>query len=133
MSLFDSISSQFSSATGLDQAALLQHATQLISGQEGGLQGVLDKFNAAGLTEHVQSWLGDGTNLPISAEQLEAVLGSGPISAIAEKLGVPSDQVSSKLAEILPGMVDHASPEGEPGNLSDLTGNLGALASKLFG
>ncbi len=132
MSLFDNITNQLSGIGGLDQATLLQHAAQLVEGQ-GGMQGLLDQFHAAGLSEHVQSWLGSGANLPITAEQLESALGSGPIASIAEKLGLPADQISAKLAEILPGLVDHASPDGQPASMGDLSQNLGALASKLFG
>ncbi len=137
MSLFDSLSSAAASALsgsfGGDQTALLQHATQVLQGQPGGLQGLVDSFHAAGLSEQVSSWLGSGSNLPITAEQLQGVLGSGPVAALAEKLGISPGEAATHLASVLPGLLDHASPDGNLDAAHLLDEGLGALKSRLFG
>ena len=54
----------------------------------GGLAGLVQQFQQGGLGDVVQSWVGTGQNLPVSAEQLHAVLGGDQISAMAQEAGV---------------------------------------------
>src|ERR1700709_873553 len=49
--------------------------------QTGGLQGLVQLFEQQGLGHLVSSWIGNGNNLPISAQQVESVLGSGRLGA----------------------------------------------------
>ncbi|WP_170263629.1 YidB family protein [Blastochloris sulfoviridis] len=76
------------------------------------LQGVVTKLQESGLTEQVQSWLGTGANLPISADQIREALGSGYIKQLGDKLGLPLDAAAKFLADQLPEAVDKASPDG---------------------
>jgi len=133
MSLLDGLSSQLGAALGSDPATLLQHASELIQSHPGGLQGLIDQFHAAGLSEQVSSWLGSGSNLPISADQLQSVLGSGPVAALAAKLGIPADQAMSQLATVMPSLIDHATPDGQVGSSDLLNEGLAMLKGKLFG
>lgn len=101
-------------------------------GAHGGLPGLVDKFNQAGLGNVVSSWIGKGENLPISAEQLKDVLGSDAIGAIAGKLGIDPAQASGQLSSVLPGLIDKLTPHGQApagglGNAGDLFGMLGGL------
>lgn len=61
----------------------------------------------------VSSWIGTGENLPISAEQIQSGLGSGLIQQFANAAGLDPHVASSKLAEILPGIVDKLTPDGK--------------------
>jgi uncharacterized protein YidB (DUF937 family) len=92
----------------LDIASLAQQALQ----SEGGLQGILGQLNQSGLGAQVSSWLGSGSNLPISAEQIQAALSSSQLSSLASSLGIDVSQVSGLLAQQLPQAVDEASPDG---------------------
>lgn len=65
-----------------------------------------------GLDTQVKSWLGNGANLPVTADQLKAVLGNSQIQDFARQLGLPVDALLKMLAEQLPGIVDKASPNG---------------------
>lgn len=62
-------------AQGGGQSPLIQLVLNLIQNSEGGLGGLLSKFNQAGLGDQVASWVGTGQNLPVSADQLGQVLG----------------------------------------------------------
>jgi len=42
----------------------------------GGLQGMITALQQGGLASQVQSWLGNGSNLPVTAEQIRDALGS---------------------------------------------------------
>ena len=61
---------------------------------QGGVGGLAEKFGQAGLGDVVGSWIGQGANAGISAEQIAAVLGSGPLADFAQKLGVSPQPVS---------------------------------------
>ena len=117
--------------------ALIPVITQMLGndGQAGGLGGLLEKFNQAGLGDVAKSWVGTGENMPISAEQLSQVLGSGAIGDIASKLGVEPGAAAGQLSEMLPGLIDKLTPNGEApagglGNAGDLMGMLGGLLAK---
>lgn len=83
------------------------------NGGQGGLSAIVAKLEQAGLGEQVKSWIGTGQNLPITAEQLQQVLGSDTVKQLAAKFGIPIDQLSEVLAQQLPAAVDHASPDGK--------------------
>lgn len=78
----------------------------------GNLQGLVAQLQQGGLNNQVQSWLGSGTNQPISADQLEAALGSDQVKEMAAHFGVPVDAALKLLAEHLPAAVDQASQNG---------------------
>ena len=104
-------------------------------GEGGGLRGLVEKFNEAGLGEVVGSWIGKGENLPVSADQLKEVLGSDMLGKLAGQLGVDPDQASGQLAELLPGLVDKLTPQGVApengiGDAGELLGMLGNLLQK---
>lgn len=82
-------------------------------GVTGGVGGLVDAFQKGGLSEVAQSWVSSGQNLPVSPEQIQAVLGSGVVGQFAEKLGVDPQTAASKLSEILPGLVDKLTPGGQ--------------------
>ncbi|KJV32142.1 hypothetical protein VI06_05865 [Aquitalea magnusonii] len=81
--------------------------------QHGGLSGLLEKFNSGGMGELVSSWVGNGSNLPVSAEQIQQVLGSEQVSALAQKFGLDPQQLSQGLADYLPQAVDKLTPDGQ--------------------
>jgi uncharacterized protein YidB (DUF937 family) len=86
--------------------------TVLAKTQYGDLNGLVTKLQQGGLGPQVQSWLGSGTNTPITADQLKAVLGNDQVQEFARHMGLPVDTVLKTLAEHLPNIVDQASPNG---------------------
>lgn len=78
----------------------------------GNLQGLVAQLQQAGLDKQVQSWLGNGPNIGITADQLRAALGSDQVRQLAQHFGVDPDAALKLLAEHLPNAVDQASPNG---------------------
>jgi len=121
MGLFDSVVGALAGGQSGGDSPLLSIVMQLINNpQTGGLGGLVQAFEQGGLGSVVSSWVSTGQNLPISAEQIKAVLGGGKLQEIASQLGVSTDQASGSLAELLPKVVDHLTPNGqlpEGGNL----------------
>ena len=78
-----------------------------------GIGGLVSAFQKNGLGDVVASWISNNTNLPISAEQIQSVLGQGPLQDLASKMGLSTGDVASTLSERLPGLVDQLTPNGE--------------------
>lgn len=112
MSIFDAVKQMVGGEAG-GEAGLMTHAMNLVNSPEiGGVQGLVEKFHANGMGGIVNSWVGQGANQPISAEQIQNVIGSDKVNAIASKLGISPDEASAKLAQYLPSLVDKLTPGG---------------------
>jgi uncharacterized protein YidB (DUF937 family) len=116
MGILDSLenSDAFKGALGQLEAAVLPAVLGEVlgSGGQGGLSAIVAKLQQGGLGDQVKSWIGTGQNLPITAEQLQAALGSDTARQLAARFNIPIDQLSKVLAQTLPAAVDHASPNG---------------------
>jgi len=113
------------------QAELLRLVLGMLAsdGQGGGLAGLMQKFQAAGLGEQMNSWVGTGQNLPVSAEQLGSVLGQDQMGQMAERMGLSTGDLGAQLSQLLPQAVDQFTPGGQApagglGELGDLLGQL---------
>ncbi len=82
-------------------------------GTSKGLGGLVEMFNEKGLGDVVSSWVSTGRNLPISAEQIQAVLGSAQVQALAAKAGIDPSAARAAIARILPQLVDRCTPNGQ--------------------
>lgn len=113
---------------------LLQVVTGMLSndGGQGGLGSLVGKFEQAGLGDAINSWIGGGPNQPVSGEQITSALGAGTLSDIAARLGVNPGDAAGQLSHMLPGLINHLTPDGQAprqglGNGSDLMDLLGGL------
>lgn len=106
----------------------------------GGIEGLMKKFSDKGFGDIIASWVGTGKNLPISADQILAVLGKKNVTEVAKEAGTDAATAADGLAQVLPGLVDQLTPKGESvgGDLLQqgiqalLGGKMGDLG-KLFG
>ncbi|OAF17536.1 hypothetical protein AYJ54_05025 [Bradyrhizobium centrolobii] len=116
MGILDSLENNPAFRSALSQlgAAVLPAVLGEVFGNnnQGRLSAIVAKLEQAGFGNQVKSWLGNGQNLPISADQLRAVLGSDAVRQLAARYNIPVDQLSQILAQELPKAVDHASPDG---------------------
>ncbi len=133
MGLLDSIAGQvlgsLGSAGGANAGAggLMDAVGGLLNNQPGGLSGLIASFEQNGLGGIIASWVGTGQNLPISAEQLQSVLGNQQVQALAQQLGFSPQDVSAQLAQLLPKVVDKLTPGGTVPEGVALGGMMGAL------
>jgi uncharacterized protein YidB (DUF937 family) len=81
--------------------------------QNGGLMGVLDKFRQNGMAQHAESWVGTGDNMPITGDQLHQVFGDSSMASVASQLGQSRGQASSMMAQLLPELINHLTPQGQ--------------------
>jgi len=113
---------------------LMQAITGMLGndGSQGGLGGLMAKFQNAGMGGVLGSWVGNGQNEPISGDQLTNVLGNDEMAGFAEKAGMSQNDAANQLSNILPGLIDKLTPNGNApagglGNSDDLMGMLGGL------
>lgn len=142
MGLFDSIAGQvLGSLTGNNAnaeqggpSALIGLVTSLLTdSSHGGIGGLIKSFEQNGLGNIIASWIGTGQNLPISAEQIQAVLGNEQVQALAQKFGLSTDALSSQLAQFMPQVVDQLTPEGQVPVEGESLGGLLGMLDKLRG
>jgi len=96
-------------------------------GGKGGLAGLASAFQQKGLGDMMSSWIATGPNPPISAAQIQDVLGSDVVREFANKAGLPHADAGSALAALLPAVIDHLTPQGKVPETNSLEGSLGAL------
>lgn len=138
MGVFESVASAILQRTGASpdqQHGFLTAIAELINNpQTGGLQGLVDKFKAAGLGHIADGWVAQGPNPPVTPEQLQQVIPSDQLRGFAQKLGLDPDDANQHLADMLPHVVDHLTPNGTipPGGV-DTASAVAMLKQKLFG
>jgi len=132
MGLFDSLLSSVFSG-GDKQQLLAQVASTLITnhGSGQGLSGLVQQLEQAGLGSAVQSWVGTGANAPVSGEQIHEALGSETMQQLSQQTGLQGADLAHTVAQLLPQLINHATPNGEVpphSEVQDLIGGwLGSL------
>ena len=82
-------------------------------GLVGGLGGLLDRLTSAGHGQVAQSWVGTGPNTPIQPSQLGGALGQTTVSELARQAGMSEQDLLAQLSQVLPGVVDKLTPQGQ--------------------
>jgi len=80
--------------------------------RHGGVQGIVSQLQQQGLGPTVQSWINEGPNQPISPNQVHQAFGSDTINTIAAKLGMSPQDLTQKLSQVLPQVIDKLTPNG---------------------
>lgn len=128
MGLLDNLENQaMGKVLGGSSNPLAASVLQMIQNQPGGLQGLVQSFHDKGLGGLVSSWVSTGPNPPASGEQINEVLGSEQVKALAAKAGISPDVASSAIAQLLPSIVDKLTPNGqvpEHGNLLEMASGI---------
>ena len=106
-----------SGATGI----LIQQVTAMVTDPaHGGLKDLVERLEQNGLGAVAASWIGQGSNLPITAGQLQSVIDPERLRQLAAHIGVSPEQVSTGLATMLPMIVDRLTPNGQIPGMPDL-------------
>jgi len=105
-----------------------------LSGMTGGkldMGSLMGKLSEGGLGDQVQSWMGDGENEPVSADQLKSALGEEQMAVASEKMGVDADSAAQQMSEALPELADKFSGGGSMLDASGLMDKLGGASGAL--
>jgi uncharacterized protein YidB (DUF937 family) len=112
MGLFDSLAKQaMGSLLGGNSGQPSDLLSSLLN-QAGGLPGLKQKFNQAGLTEIFASWVSTGENKIVQPAQMEQALGADAVADLAQKLGLNVNMVLPLISQFLPQVIDKLTPKG---------------------
>ena len=89
-------------------------------GSSGGIGGVLssglrelvERFKENGRGDVAQSWVDRGPNKDIEPDDLSSAIGPDVLAALAQRTGLPPEEVLRRLAQQLPSAVDKYTPDG---------------------
>ena len=129
---------------GSGQSALINAVIQMIAnkgagdgvggaaGAGGGLGALVGALTQGGLGNIASSWVGTGENMPVSADQLQSALGGGSgaggiLAQLAQQAGLSHGDTASGLSQLLPGLVDKLTPNGQMPQQDSLQEMLGSL------
>jgi uncharacterized protein YidB (DUF937 family) len=105
---------------------------QMIQSQPGGISGLAQKFEEGGLGDVAKSWIGGGQNIPVSPQQVQATLGPDAVGQVAQQMGVSHEEASNHLAQLLPQIVNHLTPNGQAPAQNELLSMGEGLLSSFF-
>lgn len=141
MGILDSIVGGLGGSSGAapggaaSSSAVVTQVLAMLRGQggaSGGLGSLLQAFENGGLGNLFQSWVGTGQNQPVSAQQIQNVLGNSALmQRIAQATGMQPADVAQHLSVVLPQIVDHLTPNGQI-HTGDATSALEGLAQRFL-
>ncbi len=102
-------------------AALLTTAITGLLSSSGGIDGLMQKFNDSGLGAQLTSWISTGANKPISGEQISQVFDQNTIQKVASHLGMDGSKAANLIAQVLPEIINKATPDGNKDGLNNLS------------
>ena len=78
-----------------------------------GIQGIIATMQSNGMGRQVHSWIGDGPNLPVSGAEVKKAADPQRLAQAAQQQGVSPEQLCEQIAQVLPEIVDKATPNGQ--------------------
>ncbi len=103
----------------------------IMGGQDhGGFNNLLSSLTNGGLAEQVKSWIGTGGNQAVSGQQVADALGSDKMEQLAQSTGLSQNDVADHLAQQLPSVVDHLTPDGSVPDQSSLENVAGRVINQ---
>jgi len=78
----------------------------------GGLGNLIKDLETNGQGQAVKSWVANGPNQAIAPQSLESAIGADTLDALSNQTGMKRDDILSGLSQMLPGVVDHLTPDG---------------------
>jgi uncharacterized protein YidB (DUF937 family) len=94
--------------TDLDTGSIVDALMNLLGDGEGGLNlaTFVSGFSVGGLGAIAASWLGNGENSAISAEQITELFGTEKVTEFASSLGLSEESATGALTDSLPMVID---------------------------
>jgi len=121
------------SKTSKSKTSRTSKTSKVASGPAGasGLEEIIGGLSSGGLSDIVGSWVGGGPNKSITPAQVKKGLGAKKIAQLSAQTGMPADEVTQHLSELLPVVVNHLTPEAQVPQPSALEAALQGLQGLL--
>ena len=92
----------------------------------GGVDGLQQKFEQAGLGDVADSWIGTRTYKSVTPDQVKDALGQQQVEQIANEAGVSTNDAAAGLSKVLPDAVDNVTPSGHVPSAGDVRAQFGS-------
>ncbi len=112
MGFFDDLMTELSWVEDATHPDFVQALQGMLGDEEQpgiGLPDLLERLRAAGLGGVVQSWVNEGTSMPIAPDQIAGALGDDQAQAMATRAGMAPERFLEALAEHVPGLIERLS------------------------
>ena len=140
MSILDSILENSDLLSGASKTAfanpdIVAAAAKLLSSNEagiggtGGMAALMEAFGSSDMGDILSSWISQGENLPVNAEQIRHLLGDETLGQFAASAGIDVSQAGDTLANVLPEIINQLTPDGVVPERDVLESGLSALFS----
>lgn len=86
----------------------------------GDVADVLTELRDGDLSDRFASWIRDGANDRVTADEISEALGEAHLAVIADQTGRSQAESARRIALELPGLVDEATPGGDTAALDSL-------------
>jgi len=93
--------------------AAISAVMNLVNSYPGGVGGLVGAFEKNGLGGVASSWVSSGPNQQVSPQQVQSGLGNEAVQDVASKLGVSPEIASGVVAQLLPHVINHLTPDGQ--------------------
>jgi len=94
-------------------SAAISAVMNLVNSYPGGVGGLVGAFEKNGLGGVASSWVSTGPNQPVSPQEVQSGIGNEAVGDVAAKLGVSPEIASGVVAQLLPHVINHLTPEGQ--------------------
>ena len=125
MGLLDSIISEVTGGGGRNNTNANSGGLGSILGSllasQGGVGGLVQKMQQAGMGDAVNSWVGNGQNQPVDQHQLGNAIGHDQVNQWSQQTGMSHNTILSELSKMLPNAVDKMTPNGRVEDTSSST------------
>ena len=98
-----------------------------------GMDGLLREMREHGMERQVESWIGEGPNLPVAPQDLARVLDGHEVAAMARQAGTDRETLLHEAAAVLPDFVHRMTPAGRlPREEAEVQGGLRGVLGGLM-
>ena len=112
MGLLDSVLGSVLGGGNSSQSTGMGSILGSLLASQGGVSGIVQKLNQAGLGNAANSWVSQGPNQQVEPHQLGNAIGQDQVNQWSQQTGMSHDSILSQLSRMLPQAVDKMTPNG---------------------
>lgn len=129
MGLIDGVLGAVLGRGGGPAKTILRGVMGLVAG--GGLNKLLSAFRDKGLGQQADSWVATGDNQEVDADQIRQVISDEQLQQIADEAGISTEEAARQVAQALPELVNHVTPDGAVPDEQTVQARLDAARAEL--
>jgi OOP family OmpA-OmpF porin len=131
MAAIDTFINETARRLGLGDSAapLVREVLGLITGNAGGVAGVIARLRDAGFGALLADWFAGRAEQPLGAQGVQQLFGAAKLAEVSQRLGLSRERTTGAVGEVLPGLLALLAPGGtvSQGALNDVAHRLASV------